>query len=51
LADNIWRELSPGKLLKCVDLTPRVLIAIIEAEGDYCDEKYAPKKYKHQVVY
>jgi hypothetical protein len=51
IVNALWRDLTPEKLLKCVDRMPRLLKAVIEAEGGYFDEKYAPRKFKHQEVY
>jgi transposase len=46
-----WGQISKETLLKCVDRVPRILKAVIQAEGGYFDEKYAPRKFKHQEVY
>lgn len=34
-----------------VELMPRLIEAVIEAQGGYFDEKYAPKRFKNQLVY
>jgi hypothetical protein len=46
-----WGQIGQEILLKCVDKVPRVLKAVVEAEGGYFDEENAPRKFKHQEVY
>jgi transposase len=55
--DEIDRQVQKQKptsipaLKELVERLPRVLKAVIEAEGGYFNEKYAPRKFKHQEVY
>lgn len=48
---EVWAEMTPDVFLKLIDRLPRVLQAVIQAEGGYFDEKYAPRKFKKQLVY
>jgi Sucrose synthase len=48
---DVWENFDPAKLRKLVERIPRVLQAVIEAEGGYFGEKYAPRKFKKQLVY
>jgi transposase len=48
---DVWNNLEPAKLQRLVDRMPRLLEAVIEANGGYFDEKYAPRKFKNQLVY
>jgi hypothetical protein len=47
----VWNNLDADTLIKLVERVPRLLKAVIEAEGAYFDEKYAPRKFKNQIVY
>ena len=52
IARRVWNATDPEKLLRLVDRLPRVCQAVIQAEGGYFDEKYAPRKFKtNQPVY
>jgi hypothetical protein len=42
---------TPDVLLKLIERLPRLCQAVIEAQGGYFDEKYAPRKFKKQLVY
>jgi transposase len=48
---QVWSELAPEILQKLINRLPRLCQAVIEAEGGYFDEKYAPRKFKNQEVY
>jgi transposase len=48
---EVWSEITPEYLNKLVERMPRLCKAVIQAEGGYFDEKYAPKKFKNQQVY
>jgi transposase len=51
VAREVWSEITPEVLNKLVHRLPRLMQAIIEAEGGYFDEKYAPRKFNNQEVY
>jgi hypothetical protein len=51
IAREVWREIPEEVLLRLVTRLPYVCQAVIEAEGGYFDEKYAPRKFKNQSVY
>lgn len=50
-AREVWNELKPQTLQNLIDRLPFLCKAVIEAEGGYFDEKYAPRKFKKQQVY
>jgi transposase len=51
IARHVWSNIAAEKLQKLIDRLPRLCKAVIEAEGGYFDEKYAPRKFKNQEVY
>jgi transposase len=51
IAREVWSELTPEVLNKLIERLPRLCQAVIQAEGGYFDEKYAPRKFKNQEVY
>jgi hypothetical protein len=48
---EVWREIRPETMQKLTDRIPSLLQAVIQAEGGYFDEKYAPRKFKKQGLY
>jgi hypothetical protein len=48
---DVWNSLPSDTLIRLVERLPRLIEAVIEAEGGYFDEKYAPRKFKNQLVY
>jgi hypothetical protein len=48
---DVWQKFPPEKLMRLVERLPCLIEAVIEAEGGYFDEKYAPCKHKNQLVY
>jgi hypothetical protein len=48
---QVWNEITPETLHKLISRLPRLCKAVIEAEGGYFDEKYAPIKFKNQEIY
>jgi transposase len=51
IINQVWENMPQETLIKLVERIPRLLQAVIEAEGGYFDEKYAPRKFKNQLVY
>jgi transposase len=51
IVNQVWNNLQPEVLQKYIDRLPRVMKAIIEAQGGYFDEKYDVRKFKLQPVY
>jgi transposase len=51
IAREVWREITPDVLLRLIERLPFLCQAVIQAEGGYFDEKYAPRKCKNQKVY
>ena len=51
VAQEVWSEITPEYLTNLIHRLPRLMHAVIEAEGGYFDEKYAPRKFKKQPVY
>jgi transposase len=51
IARQVWSNISAETLQKLINRLPRLCKAVIEAEGGYFDEKYAPRKFKNQEVY
>jgi hypothetical protein len=48
---DVWNSLPSDTLIRLVERLPRLIEAVIEAEGGYFDEKNAPRKFKDQLVY
>jgi hypothetical protein len=48
---DVRNKLTPEVLSKYVERIPQLIEVVIEAQGGYFDEKYAPRKFKHQLVY
>ena len=51
IINKVWANLTPGVLDKLVERMPRLCKAVIQAEGGYFDETYAPRLFKNQLVY
>jgi transposase len=51
IAREVWQQISEETLLKLIYRLPNLCKAVIDAEGGYFDEKYAPRKFKNQEVY
>lgn len=51
IVHGVWDNLDYDTLKTLVERLPRLINAVIEAEGGYFDEKYAPRKFKNQLVY
>jgi hypothetical protein len=49
--NDVWRNLDPEVLTTLVERIPCLIEAVIQAEGGYFDEKYAPCKFKNELVY